>query len=160
MTGSVLARPTGTDLHTRSSHAWTPHRGLMDTEQIIAAHPEVRGNTNRALVAAIDELHACAQACTSCADACVAEEMVAQLRQCIRLTLDCADVCAASASIATRRTGSNADVIRRMLQACVEACRRCGEECGRHASHHEHCRLCAESCRRCANACDAAIDTL
>ncbi len=87
----------------------------MRTEQMIATHPEVRGNVNRSLIAAIDELYACTQACTSCADACIAEEMVAHLRQCIRFNLDCADVCAATSTIATRRTGSNEELIRSML---------------------------------------------
>ncbi|HTM31564.1 MAG TPA: four-helix bundle copper-binding protein [Vicinamibacterales bacterium] len=132
------------------------HAG-MRTEQIIATHPDVRGKVNRALIAAIDELHACTQACTSCADACIAEEMVAHLRQCIRLNLDCADVCAATASVATRRTGSNEELIRSMLATCVTACRRCGEECRTHAKMHEHCRQCAEACERCEKTCDAAL---
>jgi hypothetical protein len=132
----------------------------MHTEQIIATHPDVRGSVNRALLDAINEAYSCAQACTSCADACLAEEMVAQLRQCIRLNLDCADVCAATGTLATRRTGSNEEVIRRMLDACITACRLCGEECERHASKHEHCRICGESCRRCADACQKALGTM
>lgn len=132
----------------------------MHTEQIIASHPDVRGSVNRTLIAAIDELYACAQACTSCADACVAEEMVAQLRQCIRLNLDCADVCAATATVSSRRTGSNEELIRAMLAACITSCRVCGEECRRHASMHAHCRHCADACARCEEACDAAIASL
>ena len=120
----------------------------MQTEQMIATHPDVRGNVNRALIAAIDDMYACAQTCTSCADACLAEEMVAELRQCIRLNMDCADVCAATATLANRRTGSNEEVIRKMLDACMTACRVCGTECQQHASHHEHCRICAEACKR------------
>ena len=128
----------------------------MHTEQIIASHPDVRGSVNRALLEAIDEAYACAQACTSCADACLAEDMVAQLRQCIRLNLDCADVCAATATISTRRAGANEEVIRQMLDVCVTACGLCADECERHASKHEHCRICAEACHRCADACQAA----
>jgi hypothetical protein len=112
----------------------------MHTHEMIATHPDVQGNINQALVDAISEAYDCAQTCTSCADACLAEEMVAQLRQCIRLDLDCADVCAATGSVATRRTGSNEAVIRRMLDACIEACAVCAAECERHASRHEHCR--------------------
>jgi hypothetical protein len=132
----------------------------MHTEQMIATHPDVRGNVNRALIHAIDELYACAQTCTSCADACIAEEMVAQLRQCIRLNMDCADVCAATAALANRRTGSNEEVIRQMLQACATACRLCGVECARHAEQHEHCRVCAESCRLCEAACQDALRSM
>ena len=86
--------------------------------------------------------------------------MVAELRQCIRLNMDCADVCAATAAISNRRTGSNETVIRAMLDACVTACRLCGEECERHAAKHEHCRICAESCRECAAACQEALATM
>jgi hypothetical protein len=129
----------------------------VQTSEMIATHPDVRGNVNQALIAAIDEALACGQTCASCADACLAEKTVAELRQCIRLNLDCSDVCAATATLATRRTGSNEEVIRKMLEACVTACRVCAEECRRHASHHEHCRLCAESCRRCQEACERAL---
>jgi hypothetical protein len=102
-------------------------------------------------------MHACAQACTSCADGCLAEQRVTALRQCIRLNLDCADVCAATASLATRRTGSDEEVVRKMFNACITACRLCGEECQRHASHHEHCRICADACRTCEAACQQAL---
>ncbi len=132
----------------------------MHTREMIASHPDVRGNVNDALLTAIDAAYACAGACTSCADACLAEEMVAQLRQCIRLNLDCADVCAATATLANRRTGSNEEVIRKMLDACATACRLCGDECERHGSEHEHCRICADSCRQCEKACQEALRTI
>jgi hypothetical protein len=129
----------------------------MYTQEIIGAHPDVRGIVNKTLIAAIDEMYACVQACTSCADGCLAEQRVTELRQCIRLNLDCADVCAATATLASRRTGSDEDVLRKMLDACITACRFCGEECRRHASHHEHCRICADVCRTCEAACQQAL---
>jgi hypothetical protein len=129
----------------------------MHVQQMITTHPDVRGNTNDALLRCIEACYGCAQACTSCADACLAEPMVAELRQCIRLNLDCADLCAASGAIASRRTGSNEEVIRQALQACATACRLCGEECGRHADAHEHCRVCAASCNECEQACMDAV---
>jgi hypothetical protein len=132
----------------------------MQTKEMIAAHPDVHGNVNQSLIDAIDAAYSCAQTCTSCADACLAEEMVAQLRQCIRLNLDCADVCGTTATVGSRRTGSNEEVIRKMLDACIAACRLCGDECHRHASEHEHCRLCAEACRRCQTACQTALRTI
>lgn len=130
------------------------------TREMIATHPDVRGNVNDALIACIDACYACAEACTSCADACLAEEMVKELRQCIRLNLDCADICAATASLATRRTGSNEEVIRKTLEACATACRACGDECASHAAMHEHCRMCAASCRACETACRNALATM
>ena len=132
----------------------------MQTKEMIATHPDVKGSVNEALIGAIDAAYACAQTCTSCADACLAEEMVAELRQCIRFNLDCADVCLATATLANRRTGSDEEVIRKMLDACITICRLCGDECERHGSKHEHCRICAESCRRCERACQEALRSM
>lgn len=132
----------------------------MHTQAIISTHPDVRGSTNDALIRCIEECLDCAQVCTSCADACLGEDMVADLRQCIRLDLDCADVCMATATIATRRTGSNEELIRQMLDICAMACRMCADECAKHAQMHQHCKICAEACRSCADACSAAGGTI
>ena len=132
----------------------------MQAHEIIATHPDVRGSTNDALIRCIEECYSCAQVCTSCADASLAENDVQDLRQSIRLSLDCADICIVTGTVATRRTGWDDEIIRRMLHVCAAACRLCSEECQRHASHHEHCRICAEACRRCMQACQEAIGTL
>lgn len=132
----------------------------MHVEEMVSTHPDVKGQVNRELLTAIEACYDCAQTCTSCADACLAEEMVAQLRQCIRLNEDCADICTAAARLGTRRTGSNEAVIRQVLEACVTACGACAAECERHASQHEHCRVCAEACRWCENACRTAAATI
>src|SRR5690606_15017042 len=124
-------------------------------QQMISTHPDVAGSTNDVLIQAIEEAYACAQACSSCADACVAEGRP-ELAQCIRLNLDCADVCYTTGVVSTRRTGSNEAVIRSLLEVCAEACRACGQECERHASMMEHCRICADACRRCEDACRQA----
>ena len=129
----------------------------MQVREMISTHPDVQGSTADALLKFIEESYACAQTCTSCADACLAEEMVADLRQCIRLNLDCAEICAATGAMASRRTGTNETVLAAAIKACAEACNRCAEECAMHAEKHEHCRICAESCRRCAAACDEAL---
>ena len=125
--------------------------------EMIAAHPDVQGSADDALIRCIEECYSCAQSCTSCADACLAEEMVAELRQCIRLNLDCAGVCLAAGTLATRRTGSNPQTIAAMLEACALACRLCAEECEKHTGRHDHCRICAEHCRRCEQACEEAL---
>jgi len=132
----------------------------MGTREMIRTHPDVRGNANDALIRCIEECYACAQVCTSCADACLAEQNVQELKQCIRLNLDCADVCIATGALATRRTGSNEELLMKMIETCAMACRICGEECARHAEHHEHCRICAEACRRCEQACREAARTI
>ena len=128
----------------------------MQAQEMIAAHPDVRGNTEDALIRCIEQCYSCAEVCTSCADACLAEDNIHSLTQCIRLDLDCADICNITGGVATRRTGSDEEIVRRMLDVCALACCLCGEECQRHASHHEHCRICADACRRCMQACQEA----
>ena len=131
----------------------------MQVQQMISTHPDVRGSTNDALIRCIEECYSCAQICTSCADACLAEAEVRDLTQCIRLDLDCADICNITGRIATRRTGSDEEVIPRMLDVCAASCRLCGEECQRHA-RMEHCRICAEACKRCLQACEEAARSM
>lgn len=132
----------------------------MHTQEIIGTHPHVKGSTNAALIQCIDECYDCAPACIACADACLGEDIVEELTQCIRLNLDCADACKAAGAIATRRTGSNQELLRSMLDTCALACRVCGDECERHARRHEHCRICAEACRSCEQACREARKSL
>lgn len=129
----------------------------MSIAKMIASHPDVAGNLNEPLALAVRHAMFCSAICTSCADACLAEEMAKEMRQCIRLCLDCADVCDAAFKLATRRTGSNEIVIQEMLQLCITACDLCAEECGRH--DHDHCRLCAEMCRETSRDCKAALET-
>ena len=93
----------------------------------------------------------CASACTLCADDCLSEQNVAELVKCIRLDLDCADVCAATGRIVSRQTEYDANLTRAALQACIAACRSCGEECARHDM--DHCQRCAAACRSCAAEC-------
>jgi CHAD domain-containing protein len=115
-------------------------------------------NTDRALIAdAVEALIDCAQACTACADACLSEEQIDQLRKCIRSDLDCADICETTARVLSRHTGYDANVTRAQLQACIQVCNSCGDECERHVERHEHCRICAQACRRCAEACQALL---
>ena len=101
----------------------------------------------------IDTLIACSEACTACADACLSEDMVAELTKCIRTNLDCADICATTARVLSRHTGYDANISRTLLEACISACRSCAAECALHADMHEHCRICAESCRMCEQTC-------
>jgi hypothetical protein len=131
----------------------------MLTAEMLRAHP---APANVALAGVIDELVACAQTCTACADACLGEhEHLGDLVRCIRLNLDCADVCEATARVLSRQTAFEPELARRLVEACAEACRVCGDECERHASMGmEHCRICAEACRRCERACRDAMSQL
>ena len=124
------------------------------TTAMINTHPNPTTDLNIDLLAeAIDAALACAQICTACADACLAENSVADLRNCIRTDLDCADICATTAAVVSRRTGSNLGVVKELLTACRIACATCADECDNHVSMHEHCKICAEVCRQCEKAC-------
>lgn len=129
----------------------------MRTTEMIASSPAQTGVDPELLARAIDALVACAQTCTACADACLSEEMVAEMRACIRSDLDCADVCDATARVLSRQTAYDPDVTRTLLEACIQVCRTCGNECASHADHHEHCRICAEACRACEQACSELL---
>lgn len=102
------------------------------------------------------------QACTACADACLSEadDQLPMLRKCVRTNEDCADICATTARVLSRHTGYDANITRTLLEACMTACASCAAECNRHASTHEHCRVCAEACSRCEQACRDLLATL
>lgn len=127
----------------------------MSIHKMISLHPSVT-ELNEALATAARHAMFCSAMCTSCADACSAEEM--DMRQCIRSCLDCADVCNATLKLAVRRTGENVAVLRAMLETCIRTCELCAEECARHQD--EHCQLCAEMCRECAEDCRKALPTV
>ena len=124
----------------------------MSLPTMIAAHPQVENETEE-LVTAARHAMLCSLFCTSCADACVAEDR--DMAQCIRNCLDCADVCAATARLAVRRTAQNIDVLRAQLEACITACETCAAEC--ESPDNPHCSLCAKMCRECAEDCRKAL---
>ena len=126
----------------------------------------VQANPNRPYVDA-NALAECIQACYDCAQACIAdadadlgEQQGPEMLRCIRLCLDCAEVCDATGRIVTRQTEPNLGVVRAAVEACATTCRACGDECERHAPHHEHCRISAEVCRRCEQACRDLLATM
>lgn len=129
---------------------------MTHAQAMLDTHPSSQSNTS-GLGEILDALLDCSQTCILCADACLAEDMVADLRRCIRLNLDCAALCEAIAAILGRQTEGDPGVVRAAIEACIAACEACGAECERHAGMHEHCRVCAEACRRCAEACRRAL---
>ena len=128
--------------------------------EILDAHPRPVEVDREALARCIQECIACAQTCSSCSDASLAEDDVVELRRCIRLCLDCADICEATGRMLTRQTDYDAGLSIAQLTVCRHECAACAEECERHAAHHEHCRICAEECRRCEEACSALLDAM
>ena len=83
------------------------------------------------------------------------------LVECIEACFDCADLCDATGKILSRQTAFEPQMALATLEACVRACRLCGEECEQHAQHGmEHCRICAEACRRCESACNNVLSAI
>lgn len=131
---------------------------MSHIKSMIDAHPKQTGDLPAdRLAEAIKACLDCVAVCGSCADACLGEEGIEELRHCIRTDQDCADICLATARMLQRQGGHHAAVLRPLLEACVAACRNCAEECERHAGMHEHCRICAEHCRACEEACAALL---
>ena len=133
----------------------------MTVDQMLKTHPGRDGAPDGALVTTIEALLECATTCNICADACLEEPMVKDLRGCIRLNAECADVCTATARALARVASTrSSEVVQALLEACAMACRACGAECEAHAAMGmEHCRTCAEACKRCEQACRQLVAT-
>jgi hypothetical protein len=132
-------------------------RKMMD------AYPRDFNVDRDVLVRCIEACYDCEQACTQCADDDLGEQgKLEQLAKCIRLNLDCADICLATGHVVSRQTEYDANVTRSILEACVQACKSCGDECERHAREGmgEHFQVCAEQCRRCQQACEELLQAI
>jgi hypothetical protein len=132
----------------------------MHTSQMVSTNPTPPVLRTEHLVDCIEACFDCAQACSACADACLGEDDIAMLRRCIRLNEDCAGVCLTTGQMLSRQQHSETRLMRSQLETCLLACQLCGDECARHASHHEHCRICEEACRTCAKACRDALSEM
>lgn len=130
---------------------------MSQADAMLETYPSDIWLDRRLLAEGIETVVACAQTCTACADACLNEPAVADLVRCIRENLDCADVCNTTGRVLSRHSGDNKSMTRAVLQACVTACRSCGDECERHADRHAHCRVCADECRRCERICQELL---
>ena len=130
----------------------------MSVQAMISEHPDVAGHENEALGMAVRHAMYAAAITNSCADACAAEENVAERRDCIRMCSDTSDICTATYRVASRRTGSNVALLKATLELCITACDACAEMCGHHDD--DHCKRCAKMCRECAEDCRKALGTL
>jgi uncharacterized membrane protein len=128
--------------------------------QLLDTYPGTVNVDAGVLAAAIDALSDCAQACIADVDADLSEQNMTEMITCIRLCLDCADVCTATNGVISRQAAYHANVTRPLLEACVAICKSCGDECERHARHHEHCRVCEQACRHCEQACRELLDAI
>jgi hypothetical protein len=133
----------------------------VDATAMLETHPTGPDLDAGLLARAIEATAACAQTCSACADACLGEDGVADLRHCITTDLNCADVCAATSRVLSRQTAYDGGMTRAIVEACAEVCRRCAEECERHAEMGmDHCRTCAEACRRCEAVCREVLEAI
>lgn len=131
---------------------------MVSMNEMLQSHPQKPTRHLDAIAQCVAATYECAQVNIACADACLAEERVAELRDCIRLNLDCADICAATGRMAARQASPQPEMWRSVLQACIQACRSTAAECAKHESQHEHCRYCKEACERCIEACQRVLD--
>ena len=70
---------------------------------MIDTYPKDLGGVDKQeLAACIEACDECAQVCTARADACLSEDMVAELTKCVRTDLDCADVCDTTGRVLSR----------------------------------------------------------
>lgn len=125
--------------------------------EMLKSHPQKPSRHADLIAQVIQACYECAQVSVGCADACLAEESVANLRDCIRLNLNCADICTATGKLVARQTRPDAKLWQAMLNACIQACRSAAAECAKHQDKHEHCRICREVCERCADLCQQAL---
>ena len=133
---------------------------MSNAAAMLDTYPATVNVDKQLLATAIEQALSCFQTCTACADACLSEDMVADLTKCIRTNQDCATSCAATVQVLSRHTGYDANITRTQLQACIAACKACGDECAQHAEMHEHCKVCADACRACEQACQALLDAI
>ena len=109
------------------------------------------------LSAAIEALADIERTTTACAAAMT--EGGPDMTTSIRADLDCVDICHATRQVLTRAT-ADATILKGLLESTIAACERSAKECGRHAEHHGHCRLCSEGTRATADACRALLADL
>jgi hypothetical protein len=112
------------------------------------------------LATAIEALLNTERTSTACAGAMVGESDSSAMANAIRADLDTVDIVHAARSVLTRFVGANVAVVRPELHAAIAACERSNDECGRHADHHGHCRLCADATRSCITACRDLLGAL
>lgn len=129
--------------------------------QIVDVHPTGFGLIDRKkLDAAISTLQAASQAASICADACLNEGQIKDMRECVRACLDCADIVDAAVKTLSRHAGWEQSAAPTIIKAAVAVLDACAHESARHASMHMHARLTSETCRKAQQACQDLLDSL
>jgi hypothetical protein len=81
-------------------------------EEMLTHTPTRFAVDEKFLATCVEALLSCQIACTSCADACLAEDDVAGLRHCIRLNLDCAGICGMTGTMLSRLVAADKDLFK------------------------------------------------
>ncbi|WP_218221847.1 four-helix bundle copper-binding protein [Nesterenkonia sp. Act20] len=123
---------------------------------MISAHP-VDPSIPDVLAECIQACTDAALACTSCADSCLAEDAVAELRSTIRLAQDAADMCTTTARFLSRLTETDGNLLRTILMLCRDFVATFAMEAAHHADQYEHCSLAIQACRDCEEACQRLL---
>lgn len=122
-------------------------------ERMLRTNPEAPFAPMDSLAHCIHAAMECAQVCTGCADACVAEQAGGRLDRAIRLSLDCADVCTTAYRMLSRQQSPDLALVAMMVELCAAACESCAIECAHHAARFAHCQVAAAACQRAYSAC-------
>ena len=130
---------------------------MQDLEAVIAGSSSLENVHIKSLAHCIEVCLRCATSCTACADECLDEPELADMRHCIRLNLDCADVVGTIARLLSRRGEPDLSTLRACLEAGTSIANACASETLKHASSYEYCRLTAEICAACGRECEEAL---
>ncbi|GAA2297795.1 hypothetical protein OKJ48_42630 [Streptomyces kunmingensis] len=112
------------------------------------------------LARAVTAVSACEQSSAACAAGMLADKDADSLRDAIVQNLDCADVSSTTSRLLLRGDDAQRPLLAAQTEACLIACRDAREQCGRHAAHREHCRICSETAGRAAEACEELLSVL
>lgn len=126
---------------------------MKHLQATLASHPQPQGLDPDLIIQAMPVILECAATCTACADACLAEKNVENLRRCIASDTACAQLCTGLGALLEQQTAADRELVVEVAQACASACRECAEECSQHAEMHAHCDACAQACRACETVC-------
>jgi hypothetical protein len=128
---------------------------MSDATRMLLSVQTHHGIDTAVLGESIEAVLACAQACTSCADACLDEYNLQ--RDCIAACETCADVCLTTARLLSRSARWDRPTVTALVDATARICSVTASHCEEHADTAKHCRVCADACRRAEKACQQLL---
>jgi hypothetical protein len=92
---------------------------MQTLQEMLSTTPNRTMTGESVLDECIEACAECELACTVCADACLGERQLEQLRACIRLNQDCADACNVTARVLSRQLQGDMEFLGAELEACA-----------------------------------------